>query len=247
MRRISHIPSLLKTPLGAFTVFLVAALAVTVIVYLSNESRAKTERATTDQSWSLVARPVTADDHLVGTTTAEIQIIAYSSIACPSCAVLFNRQVPRLQAAFGTSTLVFAYRHNPIPEVPNAQVQEPAAECVYQLGGNDAFWKFAHLLFPVARDADTTDVSHLGGLAAEAGVSESDFTACMAAGRGQARVNQDKREAAVAGMTVDPSLLLKSPHRALILSGNYYNQIYTAIAYLLTVEQQIAAQQAGSS
>jgi len=227
------------SPIAAFWLFLVVAGIVVLVVYLVNERGAAGQYAETKREWSLIGRAVSAEDHVIGDPAALVEVIVYSSISCSNCRIFFERDLPRLQAAFGDA-LVIAYRHNPIPELPNAQIQEEASECVYRQGGNEAFWRFVRALFPHARSAGATDVGYLANVAAQAGVSAEAFTACIAAGGGAERVRVDAQEAAVGGLNIDPSFLLKSPNRAIVVKGNYYSQIYAGIEYLLNAEGEIA-------
>lgn len=230
--RIKRIP-----PLGWFALFTVVAATIAGIAYGVASLRVTSQQAMTDTEWSLVARSVTASDHTIGPVTAPVQVIVYSSISCPFCRTFFTTQVPKLQAAFG-DRVVIAYRHNPIPVLPNAGAQEEAAECAYRVGGNDAFWRFVNALFPSAGEAGAADTAYLAGIASQVGIAKGDFLACMAAGQGKARVQEDKQEAVIGGLTTDPSFLIKSAHRALVIKRDYYSQIYASIQYLLDTEGQ---------
>jgi protein-disulfide isomerase len=225
--------------LWAFGLFLLVACTLLLTVRAATNSRAENDHNKTDKDWALIARGISADEPHIGSTTAPVQVIVYSSIACPTCRLFFTEQVGQLQIDFGDA-VVFAYRHNPIPQLPSAQIQEPAAECVYQLGGNDAFWAFVRSLFPVAREARAVDPTYLGALASEAGVLPKDFSACLAESNGAAAVARDRQEAAIAGMSVDPSFLLKSAHRAVVIYGDRYSQIHATIRYLLDTEARTA-------
>jgi protein-disulfide isomerase len=227
-------------------VAIIALAAATVaIFYRVNDARSTAQRVRTDTDWSLIARAVSPSDHTLGDLAAPVQVIVYSSIACPFCRTFFETQAPKLKEAFG-DRLVIAYRHNPIPAVPNAAVQEPAAECVYNAGGNEAFWQFVWALFPHAGEASATDPEYLASVAVTAGVSKDAFLSCMRIGGGDARVAADKREAAIGGLTVDPSFLIKSAHRAIVIKRDYYSQIYASIEYLLNIEEQEAGATVGS-
>lgn len=231
-----------RSPVEAFALFLLALGAIGAGVYIVHDRRASTQLAETNNEWSLVARSISSGDHLIGDASAPIHVIAYSSISCPSCRVFFERQVPKLQAAFG-DRIVIAYRHNPIPSLPNAAIQEEASECVYLAGGNEAFWRFVRLLFPVARESYAASPPFLADIARKAGVSPDSFTDCLATGAGEERVRLDKQEAAVGGLTVDPSFLVKSEHRAVIVKGLFYSQVYAGVEYLLEAEREIEARQ----
>jgi hypothetical protein len=63
----------------------------------------------------------------------------------------------------------------------------------------------------------------------------------METGAGKARVEKDALEASVAGVSQDPSILLKSSTRALIVNGDYYSQLVTGIQYLLSTNAAGAA------
>jgi protein-disulfide isomerase len=53
-------------------------------------------------------------------------------------------------------------------------------------------------------------------------------------------VEQNAREASIAGMTATPSFVLKTGSRAIVVSGNYYGQIANGIAYLLETASSTA-------
>jgi protein-disulfide isomerase len=85
-----------------------------------------------------------ATDHILGNlATAKVTIIEYSDYECPYCA----RFDPVLQQVISDSngSVAWVYRHWPIHQ--NSMAKLVAAECVAQLKGNDAFWKYSDLLF----------------------------------------------------------------------------------------------------
>ena len=87
--------------------------------------------------------PVDATDHITGSPTAPVTIIEYSDYECPYCA----RFHPILEQIVSESngSVNWVYRHWPIHQ--NSMQKLVAAECVAQLKGNDAFWKYSDLLF----------------------------------------------------------------------------------------------------
>ena len=232
--RNKRLPPLTVLGLGTF-----AALCIAGSWYVWNEHAASRQHAATDKGWSLIARPITENDHLIGDVHAPIQVIVYSSISCSYCRTFFTVQLAKLQNAF-PGKLVFAYRHNPIPQLPNAKIQEPAAECVYLAGGEEAFWRFVRELFPDAQSMQSVQPGYLQRVAQDAGVTGADFNRCMQQGNGKARVEQDAQEAAVGGLNSDPSFLIKTQHRALIIYGDYYSQVFTAIQTLASSEEAAA-------
>ncbi len=200
-----------------------------------HERAVESQRTATDRDWSLVARAISANDHVLGSVSAPVQVVVYADFECKFCNVLFQKDIPRLQKDFGNS-IVVAFRHLPLPIQPGSQVEAEASECIYQAGGDKAFWQFANYMFAqpptVKRSSDQT----LKAGAQIAGVTSTYYDQCMKEGRGVERVAKDKVEGSIAGMSMTPSLLLKSSNRALIVTGDYYSQIYVGIKYLLSSE-----------
>lgn len=90
--------------------------------------------------------PVSASDHIRGNPDAEIVIVEYSDFDCPFCA-RFHSTMNSVMDQYGEE-VAWVYRHFPLESLhPNAPAVAVASECVAELGGNDAFWKFADSYF----------------------------------------------------------------------------------------------------
>src|SRR3989344_4275920 len=203
-----------------------------------NERKAAQNYARTDSEWSLIVRPITSEDHTIGDISAPIHLVVYADFQCKYCGSFFNKTVQRLQAEYGKK-IAFAFRHLPLPDQPQAEVEGEASECVYQLGGETAFWKFAHEIYSIPNFYQGIDLSTLPNIAQKVGVDRDAYNACMKTGSGKERVAKDKLEGSVAGLDITPSTVLKSEHRAVIVKGDYYAQLTAAIDYLLETNAQI--------
>ena len=95
-----------------------------------------------------LVRPVDTSDHILGNPAAPVKIVEYSDFDCDYCKG-FNDILHQIIANAGTKGKVaWVYREFPLIEIhPNALSHARAAECVAQVAGNDAFWKFASALF----------------------------------------------------------------------------------------------------
>jgi len=91
-----------------------------------------------------VKQEIRTDDHILGNIeTAQATIIEYSDIDCPYC----KKLQPTLQQLADEGKIAWIYRHSPIPQLhPYAHVKAVATECVAQLAGKDAFWKYLDVL-----------------------------------------------------------------------------------------------------
>lgn len=91
----------------------------------------------------------TDKDHIVGDINAPIVIIEYSDFECPYCKTFQTTLKTVVEESDGE--VAWVYRHWPIHQ--NSFEKLVAAECVAQLKGNDAFWKYSDLLFGMLKTA----------------------------------------------------------------------------------------------
>lgn len=94
--------------------------------------------------------PVNETDHIIGNLeTATVTIIEYSDYECPYCKT-FQTTLNQIVAE-SSGSVVWIYRHWPIHQ--NSFEKLVAAECVAQIKGNEAFWKYSDLLFGLLKTA----------------------------------------------------------------------------------------------
>lgn len=135
------------------------------------------------------------DDHVFGNPDAAVTIVEYSDYECPFCARLH----PTLERIVAESDgeVNWVYRHFPLTSIhPNAEGSAIAAECVAELGGNDAFWSFSNVLFENQRTLRTDlYVSE----ATKLGIDEAAFRSCLTDSAIAQNVGEDFDEAVAAG------------------------------------------------
>lgn len=90
--------------------------------------------------------PVTAKDHLRGNKNASVILVEYSDYECPFC-YQFHPTITQALNEY-KDKIALVYRHYPLTNIhPSAMPSALAAECVAELKGEDAFWKFSDKLF----------------------------------------------------------------------------------------------------
>jgi len=152
--------------------------------------------------------PITSADHVRGDLSkAKIALVEYSDYECPFC----KEFDPTLQAVvqkYGTD-VAWIYRYFPLSFHQNAEKEAEAAECVSQLGGNQAFWNFSDKIYERTTSNGTGfALSALGPLAKEVGVDQTKFQACLDSGKNASIVAADLAGGEAAGIDGTPGTFI---------------------------------------
>lgn len=171
--------------------------------------------------------PVTDADHIRGNPNAPILIVEYSDFDCPFCKS-FHATMERIIDEYGpTGEVAWVYRHMPLTSLhPSAGHLAHASECVAELGGDEAFWKFADMVFGERGANEPTNLTRLPEFAVAAGVSEADFEACADSNRHQAAVEADLNNAVAIGAEGTPySVVIAGDQMTVINGAQPYEQV----------------------
>ena len=153
--------------------------------------------------------PITEDDHIRGNPNAPLVIVEYSDFDCPFCRN-FHITMQKIMDDYGANGQVaWVYRHFPLSALhPSAPYLAEASECVADIGGDEAFWTFADLVFMERGVNEQTDVTRLPEFAATAGVDEAAFKECLDSGRMKDQVEADFNNAAAVGAQGTPHSII---------------------------------------
>jgi len=176
-------------------------------------------------------RPPSPDrDHIYGDPDAPISLIEFSDFECPFCKQFHPTPKAIVDARPGQVNWV--YRHFPLPmHEPGAQREAQAAECAAELGGDEAFWAYAEAIFArTTSNGDGFPAAGLAPLAAEIGLDEARFEACLNDNRHAERVLDDAAEASGLGVDSTPSVILRQNRtgEVRLRSGALPMDVYTA-------------------
>lgn len=191
---------------------------IALAVYFSMPYHPGTSAGSSDP---VLVRPIGSGDHILGNPTAKVMIVEYSDFDCGFCRDFHEtlRQIIANEGAKGEVAWVF--REFPLVEIhPNARSLARAAECVADVAGNDAFWKFADSLFANQPVTPT----RYGEFAKAAGVPDTDaFSSCyMNAAVVDARISADRKNALDTGASGTPySLILVAGAAPIVMDGAY--------------------------
>lgn len=176
--------------------------------------------------------PPTKDDHVYGNIDAPVTLIEYSDFECPFCK-RFHRTAKRLVDE-SKGQVKWVYRHFPIEQLHpiKARKESVASECANELGGNDAFWKFADRLYELTPSNNRTDIDTvIPQIAREIGLDEKKFASCLTSGRHDQRIDEDHRNAVASGGKGTPwSIIVSKSGKTYPLSGA---QPYAAVRQIV--------------
>lgn len=195
---------------------------------------------TQNASSTVEMRPVDEKDHIRGNPNAPIMIVEFSDYDCPFCKE-FHSTLQQIMQNYGTDGKVaWVYRNFPLQQLhPSAPYIAQAAECVAQLGGNDAFWNFTDLVFDERGTNEPTNTARLPEFAETSGVSQTAFNACMEKGDTKALVQEDFQEALGIGARGTPYSVVLVGGQKIVISGA---QPYSSVSQLMeAILKQIEA------
>lgn len=169
-------------------------------------------------------------DHIRGNIDADITIIEYSDYECPFC----KKNHPTVQQVIDNydGKVNWVYRHLPLSfHLPHAQDQAEASECVAELEGNEAFWKFTDELYERTKSNKGFAYEQIQPLAEELGVDGSDFAACMESDRHLEVVQSHADQASSMGISGTPGNLIRNNKtgEVKLLGGAYPFEAFTQI------------------
>ncbi|HEU0080875.1 MAG TPA: thioredoxin domain-containing protein [Candidatus Paceibacterota bacterium] len=188
-----------KTSLSIPVAIVIAGALIAFGIYWTGRGNAAPQ-AKVSAAVAEAIKPVQASDHVLGDRNAKVMIVEYSDTECPFCKN-FHNTLHQLVADY-PGKVAWAFRHFP---VHTKSVHEGSAlECAAELGGNDAFWKYADKVFAATNSNDSLDPALLPQFAKDLGLDVTKFNACLDSGKYEARINQDKQNVIDAGAQGTP-------------------------------------------
>ena len=180
-------------------------------------------RADKQQEKAKNLRPVDINrDHIFGNPDAPVTLVEYSDFECPFCK-RFHPTVVKLMEN-NRDKLRWVYRHFPLDfHNPGAQKQAEASECVAEINGNEAFWKYSDFIYQRTKsNGKGFPLDNLRPLAEEVGVDGETFSECMDSGQMAARVKEDINNGVKMGVTGTPAAVFTNQKGEVrVIAGAY--------------------------
>lgn len=170
-----------------------------------------------------------SDDHIRGGQNAKVILIEYSDFECPYCAA-FHPTMEKLTEELGDQ-VAWGYRHFPLSFHPNAQKAGEASECIYEQGGDDAFWKYADYVFAENAASGGITPETITAGAQEAGVNMDQFQTCLDSDQMADKILTDQATGLSAGVDGTPATVIMTSDGAqeIVVGAVPYDQIKAAV------------------
>ncbi|HSW97793.1 MAG TPA: thioredoxin domain-containing protein [Candidatus Saccharimonadales bacterium] len=196
-----------------------------------------TQSKTNSQITSIPIASVTAKDHIRGNKDAKVTIVEYSDFECPSC-VYFQPTIKQIMQTYGDKVR-WVVRFYPLPQHANAEKEAEAAECVSEIGGNDAFWEFSDMIFTmmnITEDGTGLSLEKLPIFAKQVGVNKILFKKCLDSGKFYTKMQNNISNANAAGIHQFPSTIIidSTGNMQVVVSNQPYSVYKNIIDQALT-------------
>ena len=182
--------------------------------------------------------PIEDSDHIRGNPNAPVKIVEYVDMECPFCK-RFHSTMQQVMDEYGKNGKVaWVYRHFPLDSIHSqARTEAVASECANELGGSDAFWKYADRFFELTPSNNQTNIATvLPQIAREIGLDETKFNSCLASKKYDKHIQDDLDNATATGGNGTPwSIVVTASGKKYPLSGA---QPYEAVKQLIELALQ---------
>ncbi len=184
--------------LGIVGVLMLMVFGVVGVVLVVASKRSKPAATAT---WSDLDSPVpiSSDDPMRGDRTAMVTLVVFSDFQCPFCKKL-ESTLDDVRAKYGSDVRI-VWKNDPLPFHVNAKPCAEAAQGVFLLGGNTAFWSFHDEAFA---NQTSLDESHYVTWAKLAGVDGTKIKSGITKHTWRTKIDDDMSVAKTVGVTGTP-------------------------------------------
>jgi protein-disulfide isomerase len=144
--------------------FIFCFLAGIAVMYGYDQRRIRSGEITADNATSSASPgawddsespvPISSKDPMWGKRDAPVTIVQYSDYQCPFCSRV-EPTMDQVKTTYGPDKVRIIWKDSPLPFHQNAKPAAEAAQGVFAMAGNDAFWKFHDTAFKNQSDLST--------------------------------------------------------------------------------------------
>jgi protein-disulfide isomerase len=183
-----------------------------------------------DDSDSPIA--ISSKDPMWGKRDAPVTVVVYSDFQCPYCSRV-EPTLAQVRTTYGPDKVRMVWKNNPLPFHQNAKPAAEAAQGVFTMAGNDAFWKFHDAAFS---NQNSLSEDSYEKWAKDAGVKDvAAFKAGLTSHKWADKVDKDLNDGKTAGVQGTPSFFV---------NGVFINGAQPFDNFKKTIDQELGKAQA---
>jgi protein-disulfide isomerase len=149
--------------------------------------------------------PVSSRDPMWGKRDAPVTIVVFSDFQCPFCSRV-EPTLDQVRTTYGQDKVRMVWKNNPLPFHQNAKPAAEAAQGVFALAGNDAFWKFHDVAF---KNQGSLGDDSYNKWAKDVGVKDATaYKAGLTSHKWADKVDKDLNDGKAAGVQGTPSFFV---------------------------------------
>lgn len=199
----------MSVPTAIIIASIIIGLSLIVAFSGSGKTKTKTKNgklAVVDPTAERSIEPVTKRDHIRGDLSkAKVAIIEFSDTECPYCKQIHPTLI-QLTAHY-VGDVAWVYRYMPLENIhPKSRMEAHGAECVFEQGGNDAFWKYIDEIFVKTPANNGLDPAELPKIAQSVGVDVTKWQACQDSKKYMGIIDADLEDATLSGAQGTPDV-----------------------------------------
>jgi len=176
--------------------------------------------------------PISSKDPMWGKRDAPVTIVVYSDFQCPFCSRV-EPTIDQVKTTYGPDKVRVVWKNNPLPFHQNAKPAAEAAQGVFALAGNDAFWKFHDTAF---KNQGSLGADSYEKWAKDAGVKDAAaYKAGLDGHKWADKVDKDLADGKAAGVQGTP---------AFFVNGVFINGAQPFDAFKKVIDQELPKAQA---
>ncbi len=155
-----------------------------------------------------VSFDIEENDPSLGETDAPVTIVEFSDYGCPFCKKFHEQTFPQIVSDYvETGDVRFVFKHRPVDQLhPTATTRSIAAQCVYSLQGDEAFYDYTKRMFENQDSAGKKET--MKTLAEKTGVDAEAFASCLDNKETEEAVTKDNSLAKEQGVRGTPSFAI---------------------------------------
>ena len=162
------------------------------------------DTAAASDSWDDSESPIaiSSKDPSWGKRDAPVTVVVFSDFQCPFCSRV-EPTLEQVRTTYGPDKVRMVWKNNPLPFHQNAKPAAEAAQGVFALAGNDAFWKFHDTAF---KNQSSLNDDSYAKWAQDAGVKDiAAYKQGLASHKWADKVDKDMNEGKSVGVQGTPS------------------------------------------